>query len=517
MGWFKADDRRLAEIISKLSYCNPFLQERIEYEKAALGSAFESENAIWNVKPYDLPEHPNVTHLRKLVEAKVEQLQGRFKPELDVSEDELHLYHDLVVFILYHRYREGFDRTILKGQARGESQPEGRPGRMKLFEPFSRDLNAFYEHIPNPMNPGEQAHLFACFYQVRRAFYHIYEHLLGTSNPMIELRARIWQSIFTHDMRRYLRVLYRHMGDITTLISGPSGTGKELVARAVGLSRYIPFNPDKQQFEEELKQTFFPLNLSALSPTLIESELFGHCKGAYTGAVGHREGWLEICPASGTVFLDEIGELDPAIQVKLLRVLQTRNFSRLGETTERRFCGKIITATNRDMAERVSAGFIREDFYYRLCSDTITMPSLAERLRENPEELTMMVLHMTRRMIEEEAESLSKEVEVWIIENLGMDYAWPGNVRELEQCVRNYLIRKHYEPPRIESDVPNPQKALVDALSKTRMSAESLMQLYCTLRYEELENYEHVAEELEIDRRTVKSKINQTLLEQMRS
>lgn len=517
MGWFNTDDRRLAEIISKLSYCNPFLPERIELEKVALGSAFESKDAIWNVKPHDQPEHPNVTHLRKLVEDKVDPLQKRFKPEQNVSEDELKLYHDLVVFILYHRYREGFDRTILAGQARSESQSGTRTGKMKLFESFAHDLHGFYDQIPNPMTLEAQAHLFACFFQVRRAFYHIYEHLLGTSKPMIELRARIWQSIFTHDMRRYLRVLYKHMGDITTLITGPSGTGKELVARAVGLSRYIPFDPEKLQFEEELKQTFFPLNLSALSPTLIESELFGHCKGAYTGAVGHREGWLEICPESGTVFLDEIGELDPAIQVKLLRVLQTRNFSRLGETTERRFCGKIITATNRDMAERVSTGFIREDFYYRLCSDTITMPSLAKRLQQNPEELSMMVHHMTRRLIADEAESLSKEVEQWIIENLGMDYAWPGNVRELEQCVRNYLIRKHYEPPCIENQIGSVNSALIEALSRTRLSAESLMQLYCTLRYEELDNYERVAEELAIDRRTVKSKINRTLLEQMRS
>ena len=113
------------------------------------------------------------------------------------------------------------------------------------------------------------------------------------------------------------------MGDVTTLVTGPSGTGKELVARAIGLSRYIPFDAEGQAFADDTPRSFVPLNLSALSPTLIESELFGHRRGAFTGAVADRAGWLETCPPRGTVFLDEIGELDPAIQVKLLRVLQS--------------------------------------------------------------------------------------------------------------------------------------------------------------------------------------------------
>ena len=106
-----------------------------------------------------------------------------------------------------------------------------------------------------------------------------------------------------------------------TLVTGPSGTGKELVARAIALSRYIPFDATARAFAERPEESFFPLNLSALSPTLIESELFGHRRGAFTGAVGDRAGYLEACPPLGTVFLDEIGEVEGAIQVKLLRVL----------------------------------------------------------------------------------------------------------------------------------------------------------------------------------------------------
>src|SRR5439155_20966969 len=125
----------------------------------------------------------------------------------------------------------------------------------------------------------------------------------------------------------------------------------------------------------------YALNPSALSPTLIESERCGHRRSAFTGAVQDRAGWLEVCRPLGTVFLDEIGELDPALQVKLLRVLQTRTFQRIGDTRDRRFNGKIIAATNRDLAAEMAVGRFRKDLYYRLCSDIIVTPSLEEQLR----------------------------------------------------------------------------------------------------------------------------------------
>src|SRR5205814_4034775 len=132
-------------------------------------------------------------------------------------------------------------------------------------------------------------------------------------------------------------------------------------------------DPKTKAFALDFTQSFIALNLSALSPTLIESELFGHRRGAFTGALEDRAGWLETCPPLGTVFLDEIGELDPAIQVKLLRVLQSRVFQRLGETRDRSFNGKIISATNRDPNSTANGGGfrrrLRPDLYYPHCPD----------------------------------------------------------------------------------------------------------------------------------------------------
>jgi transcriptional regulator with GAF, ATPase, and Fis domain len=318
-------------------------------------------------------------------------------------------------------------------------------------------------------------------------------------------------------MRRYRRILYRRMGDFTTLVTGPSGTGKELVARAIALSRYIPFDAKQEQFVEDFSAAFFPLNLSALSPTLIESELFGHCRGAFTGAVTDRPGWLEVCPPLGTVFLDEIGELDAAIQVKLLRVLQTRTFQRLGETTTRRFEGKIIAATNRNLMEEMHAGRFREDFYYRLCSDLISAPTLRQQLADSPDDLSNLIQFMVQRVVGEEDAELAAEVEAWIHDRLGPAYLWPGNMRELEQCVRNVLIRGEYQPPPLRKpELPDdPYRALVEQVASGALTADELLGRYCTIVYLQTGSYEQAARRLALDRRTVKAKVDEDLLSRL--
>jgi transcriptional regulator with AAA-type ATPase domain len=143
-----------------------------------------------------------------------------------------------------------------------------------------------------PPAPPDPAQLIALFFQVRRAFHFTMQNILGGSLPAARLRAAVWQAIFTHDMRRYRRGLWQRMDDVPTLIVGPTGTGKELVARAIGLSRHIPFQSTGQRFAKDFREGFFALNLSALPSTLIESELFGHRRGAFTGAVVDRPGWL---------------------------------------------------------------------------------------------------------------------------------------------------------------------------------------------------------------------------------
>ena len=304
-----------------------------------------------------------------------------------------------MLYVLYDRFRPQLQATI-------EPALEGTvPAKIAFWPDFKRAFE-HYLSLPDQSLPSnyEPAHIFAGFFQVRRAFHHIFDYIVGQSMPTARVRGAVWQSIFTHDLRRYRRSLYNRMSDIATLISGPSGTGKELVARAVGLSRYIPFDEKKVCFTDDFRGSFHAVNISALSPTLIESELFGHAKGSFTGAIADRAGWLEQCKPLGTVFMDEIGELDPSIQVKMLRVVQSRTFRASAKRRMRPFHGKLIAATNRNLADEMRTGRFREDLYYRLCSDLITTTPLREQLADAPEDLHNLVLFAAERIAGDDAE-----------------------------------------------------------------------------------------------------------------
>ncbi len=199
-------------------------------------------------------------------------------------------------------------------------------------------------------------------------------------------------------------------------------------------------------------------------------------------------------------------------------MFQSRTFQRLGETENRRFCGKIIAATNRDLTLEMQTGRFRHDFYYRLCSDMITTPSLAEQLADSAEDLRHLLVFITQRIAGDEAEALADEVQTWIGENLGPDHPWPGNIRELEQCVRNVMIRQHYSPahPTAASGTDDPRQVLADAAYAGSISADELMSRYCTLVYAQTGSYEKAARQLGLDRRTVKKKVDAALAAKLR-
>jgi hypothetical protein len=498
MALLSGPERVFAGTVARLAYANPFLPERIALERAALGDEFVDTAPVWTVRVDRDVQNPNVARLGARVGDLAAALRERLAAGIAASDDDRLLYEDLILYLLYHRYEDDWWALITE------------PARESVacWDRFRHDVEHWLR-IPGVRLPGgqETAHLFASFFQVRRAFHHIFWHVIGGSMPMARLRAAAWQSIFTHDMQRYRRALWDRMVDVTTLVVGPSGTGKELVASAIACSRYIPFDPKRSRFDASFGDLFHALNLSALAPTLVESELFGHRRGAFTGALQDRAGWLEECTALGTVFLDEIGDVDAGIQVKLLRVLQSRTFERLGDTAPRRFRGKIIAATNRDLAAEIQAGRFRPDFYYRLCADMITTPSLAEQLRDSPDELPNLVLFLARRIVgEAEADALAQEVEAWIGKHLGRDYAWPGNVRELEQCLRNVMIRGEYRPQELRASA-GARALLGRDVTAGSLTADELLARYCTLVYAQTGSYLETARRLGIDRRTVKSKV----------
>jgi two-component system response regulator HupR/HoxA len=313
-----------------------------------------------------------------------------------------------------------------------------------------------------------------------------YADIVGRSRPMQEM----------------YRVLDKVIeSDATVLVNGENGTGKELIARAI---HYNSRRADER---------FVVQNCSAFNDNLLDSELFGHKRGAFTGAVVDKQGLFEVADR-GTFFLDEIGDMSPALQVKVLRVLQEGTFTPVGDTQGRTVDVRIIAATNRELKKMVDKGEFREDLYYRINVIQMTVPPL----RERREDLPILVDHFLKRNAKGrrlKAKRLTKSCMARMLE-----YAWPGNIRELENEIERLvvlagedkLIGEELLSPRIRLDEreeggPRSLPAAVDALERN-------------LIYEVLKrthwNKTKAAEELRISRRNLIRKVNKYKLDQRR-
>ena len=231
-------------------------------------------------------------------------------------------------------------------------------------------------------------------------------NIIGKSNAM--------QKIFSS-------IISAASSEATVLVQGESGTGKELVAGAI---HYNSNRADKP---------FIAVNCNALSESLLESELFGHVKGAFTGAIRERIGRIEEAEG-GTLFLDEIGEISPFLQIKLLRVLQEREIERVGESRTRKIDIRIITATNKDLYDLVREGFFREDLYYRLKVFPINIPPLRERRSDIP----LLVSHFIQVKNKKNGKRIDGVSEAAM--RILMDCPWRGNVRELENAIEHAFV-----------------------------------------------------------------------------
>jgi Nif-specific regulatory protein len=227
--------------------------------------------------------------------------------------------------------------------------------------------------------------------------------------------------------------------DTTVLIRGESGTGKELVAHAIHFNSLRSSKP------------FIKVNCGALPESVVESELFGHEKGAFTGAIATRKGRFELAHG-GSIFLDEIGDLSPTTQIKLLRVLQEREFERVGGTATLKTDVRVIAATNRDLEELISDGIFRQDLYYRLDVFPIHVPPLRDRKTDIP----LLADFFVEKYSKVNHKNI-RRVATPAIDML-MTYHWPGNVRELENCIEravllssNHVIHSHHLPPTLQT------------------------------------------------------------------
>lgn len=479
------EQRNFFTLVADAVVANPFSDKRKQLDMEIAGFFLDS------------PGKNIIDKTIKGVMSRISELEKQGLTIHNFEGNDRLLIETTFLFDFFYKFRKNFDELILQ---------QIKAGDISIKVSFVR---AAYKMLESRGFDNASINLyFALCYQIRRAFYFIRDSLKGKSAIMQDLKRKLWNNVFTHDLRMYSKYLYNRMEDFSTLILGETGTGKGTAASAIGKSGFIPFDEKKKCFEESFVRSFVSLNLSQFPETLLESELFGHKKGSFTGAVENFEGVFQKCSKNGAIFLDEIGEISEPVQIKLLQVLQERVFSQVGSHKQERFNGRVIAATNRNFESIENGDVFRDDFYYRLCSDIINVPPLRQRIREEPDELKELVIITVKRIIGKDS-SECIEMVLDVIENqLGFNYQWPGNVRELEQCTRSVLLNKHYlSKNKINKGV---EELLVSGLVKGEIGAHELMSGYCTLLYERFANFEEVARRTGLDRRTVKKYIDST-------
>jgi DNA-binding NtrC family response regulator len=484
MASLEESDRRFFARVAQAAFANPFSQEREQLD-AELSELHPDDPAV-------------LRRLAQRLAGRIEKL-GRGSPvRLDrYHGDDRELMFAAILFHVFHRYLDDIDKLI-ELEEKETSAPKVRFAKAMLGELVEHGFSA-----------AEGQRMLELFYRIRRAHSSVRHRLVGTGPSMRRVREEVWNACFTRDIRRYERYLWSRMEDFSTLLVGETGSGKGEAASALGRSAFIPYDDKRECFKERMNDMFVTAHLSEFSEALIESELFGHRKGSFTGAIDHHRGVLSRVKPHGAVFLDEIGEISLPIQVKLLRVLQDRVFTAVGGHEPERFEGRVVAATHRSFAALREDGRMRDDFFYRLCTHTIELPSLRVRLSESSGELAHLLGHLVARIVGEPSPELTREIHEVILRDLGAGYGFPGNVRELEQCVRRVLLTGTCGPAIAAASSGRPM--LAQLLAETTLPAEELVQRYCAELYARSQSYVEVARITGLDRRTVKKHVDAAL------
>ncbi len=478
------NERAFFRKVKEAAFANPFGQKRPLLNLQLSGmSASTPETVVIEYLLHEISFHLNNVQARL---DKRKQLLSR--------EDE-HLFRLGRLFYIHYNSNERFDSLITK---------QINQGNDSCTVDFADDV--LQEMESNGFTRDESLRFFALFFQLRRAVCFI-NKICGKSRCVQQLRQQLWNNIFTFDPELYDRHLWNRMEDFSTILLGETGTGKGMAAAAIGRSGYIPFDDRKKAFAESFTRSFIAVNLSQYSEQLIESELFGHKKGAFTGAVEAHRGVFSRCSPHGAIFLDEIGDTSIAVQIKLLQLLQERRFTPVGGHESRAFSGRVVAATNRPLNEMRQAGKFRDDFYYRLCSDTIEIPPFRQRIQEHPDELRILLSVIVKRILGYREESLAEKIQGLINEQQPSQYQWPGNIRELEQCVRQMFLQRCYSWQE-QASKETGLSSLVTDENGTYLTAREVMGRYCLELYERVGSLEKVASLARLDRRTVKKHID---------
>jgi hypothetical protein len=487
MALFHGSIQHAAEAIAALAYTNPWLPERAALEHRALGAAYRTGPGAADGRS------PNAEALAERARELVERAHAKLVDEPVRARADLELYQSLLRFDLQQR-----GESLLGALAQAASDGGLRKRRVasfKLFRAQAEQLGVL---------PGERLpllerlpHLFALLFQQRRALSLLHAHVPGEARAVQALRAEAWHSIFGHDLRRREVTQDVALPALPTLIRAPLGEDAAPLAQALAGAAYVPFDEHELRFTGE--------------PTLIVHCAADLAPGELARALGHGADDLESVEILATSFIDELCDLDPAAQRAFASALARRRTA-VGDAGG---VHKWIAATRHDPEQEARRGRLREDLVWELCADSLVLPPLAAQLAGRPEDLLELCTHAVRGLCARDHEDAAAHEVARFVEHHLPRYAWPGGRRELWQCARSVLVHGRYNAPQSPRSGSAVERLAV-RLGRAELSADALLDAYVTIAYHRTGSYQEAARQLGLDRRTIKSRIDGELLDELR-
>ncbi len=422
------DQLAFLENVAALLSTNPFVPAWVDRVQACLGDRYRPGLPVWCSRNAEIDDNHRLIGER-LAEL-LPKVRNRLRDGFSATGRERAIYVNAAILALYGNFAAALARIVAENGV-----------KVPFWSQFEKGYTALLgiEGLDAP----PAADLLALFYQMYRAWYFPWKLIPGAAPITARARAQILEACVGKDVVAYYRQgLWRTMAEQPVLITGETGTGKELAARCIAGGRFLAFDVQTRRFAAPPLSGYHVVNLSDASSNLFDAQLCGHVRGAFTGATEDAPGYLGLAAEGETLVLDEFGEIPKDIQVKLLRPVENRVYRRVGENKTRPVEARLVLSTNRDLGAMVRRGKFREDLYTRVNVLRVVMPPLRRILREAPDERWHYVLGFVAEMLPQSPESWdgwAYKIEADIARHRAGE-TWRGNLRALRNHVRQAVL-----------------------------------------------------------------------------
>lgn len=473
--------------IRNLVNCNPYKPERHTIEAALL----EHETVTESFGPHS----GFVDDLIQKVERFIGRLSMRLAAADAVPQDVLLNYEHLVFYLLFQRYYDAFEE---------QAQAPRQNARFTFFESYKNDLQRLLLHRDSQLKTeNEPSHLFAVHFQMVRTHLAL-KKLLPISQTLNNLCANLWDVLFSNNLLRYRRVLYRRLSQLPIALVGPNGSDWETLTQVVADSRYLEFDAVLARFPDWVETGFETLYMDGCDTQTLRTQLFGD--------PGKSLGLLRECPAFAMVHLAGLDTCDPGLQRQLWAASAGASDAAMGRNGLR-FKGRLLISSETDPLSLAANGQILPELAQSLSSCLVRVPGLWQIQSESADVVLRLARQICANLVgRAESEQLLTEL-AQSLETFGPQYLWPGNMAELERCVRQVAMTGECHPSHLNS--ADPRLPMGDDYLAVETPLNTIVNRYCTLAYARYGSYLETARQLDMDRRTVKARIDHDLLDKL--